>query len=445
MLKLLVTVILALVLLIPTAMIESLIYERQETRSEAVREISDKWGGEQTLSGPVLTVPFRVRGPIDSTGKVSGNWIEYASFLPSDLKINGTLAPEIRYRGIFEAVLYTAKLNFSGSFRPSFEDWDVAPEDVIWKEAIVTLGIPDMKGIRESIALVWDGTPRPFQPGVLRPGLFTSGITATLPDSSTDTSHTFTIDLSLNGSSAINFLPLGQQTSVELGSTWGNPSFVGTFLPTDREITAQGFKARWKVLDMNRNYPQKWRGQAPDVAGTEFGVSLMVPIDSYRQTMRSVKYAGLFIALTFLSFFLIEMTNRLRLHPIQYLLTGSALVIFYLLLLSLSEYIDFEISYGVAAAATVLLVTAYVASAARSVRIAAVMFGVLSLLYGYLYVLLQLQDYSLLLGSLGLFLILAVVMYITRKLDWYAIGVRPAEVAKPVVVEKNAGDENVVW
>lgn len=438
MLKLFVTVLLALLLLIPTAMIESLIHERQYTRSEAVNEISNKWGGVQTLTGPVLTIPYRVRGPVDSKGRASTSRIEYASFLPADLKIAGTLAPEIRYRGIFEAVLYTAKLNFSGSFRPSFEQWDISPEDVIWKEATISLGIPDMKGIRESVSLRWDGATHPFQPGVLRAGLFESGITAHLPDSSADTLHTFAIDLSLNGSSAINFLPLGERTSVELRSTWGNPSFVGTFLPTDRQVTAEGFTAKWNVLDMNRNYPQQWRGVAPDVAGTEFGVSLMVPVDSYQQSMRSVKYAGLFIALTFLSFFLIEMTNRLRLHPIQYLLVGSALVIFYLLLLSLSEYLDFGLSYAAGATATVLLVTFYVASATRSMKIAAVMFAVLTLLYGYLYVLLQLQDYSLLLGSLGLFLILAAVMFITRKLDWYALGSRsnPGTVAASPVVEK---------
>ena len=149
MIKLGVTIILALILLIPTAMIESLISERQDTRAEAVAEISDKWGGEQTISGPVLTVPYRVHGIADSSGKVSPGRIEYASFLPADLKITGTLDPEIRYRGIFEAVLYTANLKFSGSFRPSFEEWAIDSADVIWKEATISLGIPDMKGIRE--------------------------------------------------------------------------------------------------------------------------------------------------------------------------------------------------------------------------------------------------------------------------------------------------------
>jgi inner membrane protein len=440
MVKLVITIVLALLLMAPAMMIQGVIREREDTRSEAVAEVSSKWGGPQTLGGPVLRVPFRLRGAVDAAGNQLADRIEYASFLPADLKITGTLAPEIRYRGIFEAVLYTGRLNFSGSFGRTFRDWGIAPEDILWKDATVSLGIPDMKGIRESVTLVWDGARHPFQPGVPQNHLFHSGITAALPDSSTDSSHTFSIDLSLNGSSAINFLPLGRETTVELGSSWGNPSFSGAFLPVERTVTPQSFTARWKVLDMNRNYPQEWRGVGPEVTGSEFGVGLMVPVDGYQQTTRSVKYAGLFIALTFLSFFLIEMTNRLRLHPIQYLLTGSALVIFYLLLLSLSEYLDFGLSYAVAASATVLLITSYVASASRSMRIAGVMFGVLSFLYAALYILLQLQDYSLLFGSVGLFLILAVVMYVTRKMDWYALRPTPTPVPVAAVGVPGAGD-----
>jgi inner membrane protein len=444
--KLFVTVVLALILLIPAEMIQSLIRERANTRQEAETAISAKWGAEQTLGSPVLSVPYRTY-IVDSTGKRQGISISYAHFLPEELKITGDIAPEVRYYGIFDVVVYTAKLKINGTLKPSFNELNVKPEDVLWGDAVISMGIPDMRGINQTVFIDWDGGRRTFGPGVRATDLYASGVSVALDTLTADTMHSFAIDLSLNGSRGINFLPLGRQTSVEINSSWPNPSFSGAFLPGERSITDAGFKAKWTVLDLNRNYPQRWTGNTPTVRRTDggedyasydnavdasaFGVGLIVPVDHYQQSLRSAKYAGLFIALTFLTFFLIEILNRLRLHPIQYLLVGCALVLFYLLLVSLSEHLSFGTSYAIACTGIVGLVTFYAASVFRRLAITAITFVVVAALYGYLYVLLQMEDYTLLLGSVGLFLILAAVMYVTRKMDWYAVGKREPKEDEP--------------
>ena len=322
--------------------------------------------------------------------------------------------------------------------RPDFAGMGVSSEDVLWGEAFVSLGIPDMRGVREGITLSWDGVARTFQPGV-RPGsLVSSGVNVALDTSSLDTattSHPFAIRLDVNGSGRLAFAPIGRVTTVDVRSPWTNPSFDGAFLPSSRDVAAGGFSARWKVLDLNRNFPQIITSDELDLDQYAFGVSLLVPVDNYHQTTRSVKYAALFIGLTFLAFFLIEVMGGMRVHAIQYLLVGCALVIFYLLLLSLSEYVAFGMAYLVAAGATVVLVVLYVASVLHRARYAAAIAAVLVALYGYLFVLLQLQDYSLLLGSVGLFAILAAVMYLTRRLDWYGLDFSGTGVEPVVAVE----------
>lgn len=432
--KLFVIIVLAIVLMIPSLMIMALVEERRETRDEAVAEISATWGSPQRIVGPILSVPYRAYA-LDTAGRRVSFVVQRAHFLPEELTVSSVLHPEVRYRGIYQAVLYRADVAIGGRFlRPDFASLGVRSEDVLWEEASVSVGIPDMRGVRDRIMLTWDGVARPFQPGVRSGSIFASGVSVALDASSLDTaagSHPFSIRLDVNGSGRLAFAPIGRVTTVDVRSTWSNPSFDGAFLPVRHEVGAGGFGAHWKVLDLNRNFPQVLRTDDLELGAWEFGVSLLIPVDSYQQTMRSVKYAALFIGLTFLSFFLIEVMGRMRVHAIQYLLVGSALVIFYLLLLSLSEYIAFGTAYLVAAGATVLLVALYVASVLRSARFAAIIAAVLVVLYGYLFVLLQLQDYSLLLGSIGLFAILAAVMYLTRRLDWYSLDVvTPAPVAE---------------
>jgi len=251
-----------------------------------------------------------------------------------------------------------------------------------------------------------------------------------------DTRLTFAYGLNLNGSTDLHFTPFGKTTTVQLASNWTAPSFEGAFLPDERVVSDSGFTAEWQVLQLNRNYPQQGVGRFVQSSGQDntyfgtdpvrrmastFGLKLLLPIDEYQKTMRSAKYAIYFILLTFLTFFFIEILNRKRLHPIQYLLVGAGVVLFYILLLSFSEHLSFNTAYWIACAAILLLITVYSFFMLRNRKLTVMVFGILIILYGFFYSILQLQDYALLMGSLGLLLILAAIMYLTRNVDWYGL------------------------
>src|SRR5262245_1978996 len=250
--KLAVIAVLVLMLLIPLGMVRSLINERSARRTEAVRELAATWGGGQTLGGPLLSVPFVVRGQ-DSEGKPA-QWREKAHFLPESLRIEGPVRPELRRRGIFEAVLYRANLRVSGVFaRPDpqvFAGWGVAEGDVLWDEATVTVGLSDLRGVRREVRLGWDGHRLPMAPAGAQPGLWDSGLRAAVPGLLTGAGqarHRFAFDLDLGGAGELLFLPGGAVTNVALTSAWPHPSFAGAYLPERREVHPQGFTAAWSV------------------------------------------------------------------------------------------------------------------------------------------------------------------------------------------------------
>ena len=220
---------------------------------------------------------------------------------------------------------------------------------------------------------------------------------------------------------------MGKQNAVQVKSTWADPSFIGSFLPVAREITQEGFTANWKVSHLGRSYPQFWNSENQNgsyLSDSDFGIKLLLPVDFYQKTQRSIKYGILFILLTFTVFFLFEVFNPIRLHFLQYMMVGIALCIFYLLLLSIAEQFGFVVAYLSAMVATVVLITGYSMAILQSKKHALMLGTLLILLYSYLYVLLHLQDYALLFGAIGLFLILATVMYITRNIDWYAVNLQ---------------------
>jgi inner membrane protein len=259
-----------------------------------------------------------------------------------------------------------------------------------------------------------------FEPGVPVPGLVNSGINVALPLTPNDTEkHRFRIDVALKGSGSLFFTPLGKVTSVKLSSPWPDPSFTGAFLPDEKNVSLSGFDASWKVLNLNRNYPQQWNSdQYVSVIESTFGVDFILPLDNYQKSTRSVKYAILFIGLTFLTVFFVEMRQANRVHPFQYALIGLALVIFYTLLVAISEQTSFNVAYLISAVMTIGLTGMYAKALFDSGRMALLVSGALTLLYGFLFVVLQQQDYALLIGSLGLFVILGVVMYFSRKINW---------------------------
>lgn len=436
MVKMLVIGFLILLLLVPLSMVGSLVRERQSRSGEAAEEVAATWGNSQTLAGPVLTVPYLQH--VKNEKGVPVTLTSYARFLPETLDVEGNVATEKRSRGIFEVAVYRTDLRWKGTFaRPDFEVWRIAPQDVLWQDAYLSVGVPDMRGITSGVELMWGNRALQLAPGGGESGLWSSGLRVPLPglaESKRGEVYAFAFGLGLNGSRSLSFLPLGKETRVALRSPWPSPSFMGSFLPVERTVLGTGFEALWKVSWFGRSYPQQWRAdEAGEVASTEaidgsaFGVQLFVPVDAYQKTERARKYGVLFLLLTFLTFFLYEQFNPFSLHPVQYLLVGSALCLFYLLLLSISEHVPFGLSYLAASSATVLLIGGYSMAILRGALRALLMTVVLGALYGYLYVLLQLEDYALLLGSVGLFVILALVMYLTRKIDWSA-----RAVTKPV-------------
>ncbi len=239
---------------------------------------------------------------------------------------------------------------------------------------------------------------------------------------------TFSFDVDLNGSSGLNFIPLGKETNVDLTSTWTAPKFKGAFLPDNQKVDEKGFTAHWNILQLNRNYPQQWIDNQYKVDESSFGVDLITQVDTYQKSMRSAKYAILFIVLTFLVFFFAEIMTSVRIHIFNYLLVGIALCIFYSLLTALAEYIPFTISYLIASTVIIGMIAVYAHSLYAKKQVTLTVTMTLTALYIYLFVILQLANYSLIIGNIGLVFILGLVMYFSRKIDWYSpVKSRPSD------------------
>jgi inner membrane protein len=415
-------VLIAILLLIPAAMIQSLIGEREQNYNETIREVSSKWSEEQTLCGPFISIPYHryVEQSKDNQSAIS-KVKAYIHLLPEQLKITGTISPERRYRSIYEVVVYKSELEISGSFASlRLTELDIPLQNIQFDKAFITFGLNDLRGIDQEIILNLNDERLSFNPGVLSNDVVESGVHALVnlnPDSNQNVDFSF--NLSLKGSQKLYFTPLGKVTDIDITSSWVNPSFNGAFLPDPRDVSEDGFSAQWNVLHLNRNYPQQWTGSSYSVKESSFGVDLLLPVDNYQKTYRTARYAILFIGFTFLVFFFIEVLKKVFIHPVQYILVGIALVVFFTLLLSISEYLRFNHAYIVSAIATLSLVAAYVKAIIKNLRLTGLIVGILFILYSFIYVILQLQDLALLIGSIGVFVILALVMYFSRKIDWY--------------------------
>ena len=423
---------LALLLQIPVSMIDGLVRERQQRRQAAVEDVSSKWGRAQAITGPALVVPYTHRWTEETDGRtVTRTDVRQAVFLPEQLRLRGTLATEIRRRGIFSVPVYTLALNTEGEFAPpDFAALGIDRADVDWAKAHVAVGITDARAIKQGTTLTFGGRQTEFLPGT--GGFADVGAGVHAPVAMTgDTSRVrFSFPLSLNGSMQVEVVPFGRTTEVDLQGDWGHPSFQGSWLPTQRTVEPGAFKAHWSVSFLGRSYPQAWTSDKASgglLGESRFGVQLNDPVDHYRMAARSVKYAGLFILLTFATLWLIEVLSGIRVHPIQYLMLGGALCLFYLLELSLSEHIGFPAAYALASLLVVAMVGAYSRAVLRHPRHALVVAAGVALLYAYLYLLLMNEDYALLIGAIGLFTILGAIMYVTRRVDWYAVGTRTPE------------------
>lgn len=419
--------IIALLLLIPTSMIRGLIYEREQTKNQAITEVGSKWGGQQTISGPFISIPYNKYVKEYSTKDSKEKVVvmrEFIHILPNELSIEGMMDPEQRNRGIYDIVVYNSKLNVKGKFaQVNFAELDIPIGDIQFDKARLVVGIDDLRGIEQQVDLNWNERKYAFNPGVASNDIVSSGINTLVNFNSSDSStYTFSFNLDLKGSQLLYFTPVGKVTDIKVSSAWANPSFNGAFLPDQREVSDRGFTANWNVLHLNRNYPQIWTGNKNSIAESAFGIDLLLPVDNYQKSHRSIRYAILFIAFTFLVFFFIEVLNKVFIHPIQYILVGIALVVFYTLLLSLSEHLNYNVAFVTSAVATLFLIAGYVKAILKSTQLTALISGILLVLYTFIFVIIQLQDFALLIGSIGIFIILGLVMYFSRKIDWYNLG-----------------------
>lgn len=410
-LKIILLAVMGLFLLIPLEMIKSIIRERQQTSEKVKQEISSQWAGKQNLSGPVLNIPLRIF-PLkkDAEPKIS-----ILHVMPETLNVSGDIKTEKRHRGIYQAVVYNSDISLSGEFLiPVINEEE--KKEVLWNEAYYTLGISDNRGLKGGVVMKTGTSSINAVPGLQDQEVFVSGIS--FPAGLTDKDKTvpFELEMKLSGSEGLSFSPVGKTTHVNLKSSWNAPGFSGNFLPSSRTIDEAGFKAAWLITNLNRNFPQVWKGAEFKPENDSFGVDFVLVVDHYQKSLRSAKYGILFIALTFMALLFAEMATGESLQVMNYLLVSLALVLFFSLLNALSEQIGFNPAYFIAAGSTIILITLFLRKLVRSYRPVILISGILVFLYSFIFILLTLNDYAYLAGNIGLFFLLAVTMAVSTKL-----------------------------
>jgi inner membrane protein len=426
--KMLVVGFILLILLIPLSFVKDLIKEREIRQAEVIQEINEKWGNEVVLYGPIIKVPYKTyleeKTFDDKTKtfvKTYQEIINHGYFLPKELNINSEVNTKQLERGIYESVVYTADVNLNGRFSNfDFSIKDIPEEDVVWDKATVLFKTSNLKGIRNEIKINLNKNEYTLKPKFDENYMSTleTGVLSKLGKENDNSP--FQIDLKINGSEGLRFIPIGAETFVKMTSDWHSPSFNGNYLPNDetKKITDKGFEANWTVLETNRQFGQQFFNHLPDLNKYSFGTNLIIPIDDYQKTERTSKYGFMIIGLTLLVFLLIQIISKIPIHPFQYFMIGLALVMFYTLLISISEHQNFLIAYLIAGIAVVGLITAYSKTILKNKKFPLLIFGSLAALYSFIFVIIQLENYALLVGSIGLFIILGIIMFTSKKIDW---------------------------
>lgn len=435
---------LILLLTIPLILVWLIIEERSQRANTVAAQIASEWGKTQRINGPFLVVPYTVARTVTQGDKQIQE--RRAIFLPSQTTIAGKATPKVLTRSIYTVTVYQSALQVSGRFEaPNIAELVSDAKEVRWQDAILAVGIADVSGLKSTAAVKIDGARElVFDPSLGMPGYNLQGIHARIGDAAAAPTggglraFDFAFALELDGSSGMFFAPIARDTVVTMDSPWPHPSFTGSFLPTERQVTAQSFSARWQIPHLARSVPHGWtmaatgdHGDGPEqrLSPFGFGVNFYIPVDTYDLAARAAKYALMFLATAFMAVFLIEMRSGRSVHAVQYLLVGIAMVFFYVMLLALAEHIGFALAYVSAAAATSTMLALYIAKAQASARKGIVMLGVLAALYTLLYLILRLEDYALLAGAIGGFAMLTVVMFATLKVDWSGQSSRQASAA----------------
>lgn len=430
--KMLMVGFLTLILLIPLEFVKNLIQERSNRQEEVISEINDKWGESVYFYGPILKVPYTVfeetlsiNQKTNETVKQQKAITKYAYFFPEDLKAKSNVITKLLNRNNYESVVYSSKMSFEGNYiQPDFSSKNIPTENIQWNKATIVIKTTNLKSIKDEVKINIAGNKFTFEP------VYSTNITdstqaletgfidlkSTLKTAKTN----FNFNINYNGSKQIKMVPIGKTTQLSMQSNWASPSFTGNFLPDDKtkKIDNNGFVANWKILHINRPFSQQFFEILPDLGTYAFGVDFVIPVNQYQQNERAAKYGFLVIGLTFLIFFLIQSISKIKIHIFQYTMIGLALILFYTLLISITEHSSFTKAYLIAATAIITLISLYSVSILKDNKFPMFIAASLSGLYTFIYVIIQLENYALLVGSIGLFAILAAVMYFSRKIDW---------------------------
>ena len=429
--KMLMVGFLTLVLLIPLFFVQDLIRERSQRKTQMVDEVTNLWGKDILFYGPILRIPYTSYEAYNVTSPKTGvTTIErkgitnFAYFFPNELRNTSKIKKnESLKRGIFNHVVFTADMNFNGNFTsPNFTKLGIADENIQWNKASIIVKTTNLKSIKSELQIQLNNDKFSFEPQNSDKSEYSILATSSFDYKTLikNDKVNFNFGITYNGSNSVKFIPVGKVTTVSVDSDWESPSFEGSFAASDttKTINKKGFHADWKILDINRTFTQQYINALPDLDDYLFGVKLIQTVDEYQQNERASKYGFLVIGLTFLIFFLIQSVSKINIHIFQYSMIGLALIMFYTLLISITEHSTFSFAYTVAGASVVAMITLYSISILKNRKFPMFIGIALSVLYTFIYVIIQMEDYALLVGSIGLFFILGAVMYFSRKIDW---------------------------
>ncbi len=429
--KMIMVGLLTLILLIPLAFVQSLIQERFNRQKEVVTETTEKWGENVYFYGPIIKIPYKKYTETVSINEKTKeavtqktSQIEYAYFFPETLNNLSDVRTKVLKRSNYESAVFTSNMKFDGSYvRPDFSSRSIPDSDILWDKATILIKTTNLKSIRNEVSLKLGGKSYGFEPVYSDSDTNVEALETSYLDAATFQASEkvpFDFDITYNGSSQIKIVPIGKITTAKMTSNWASPSFTGNFLPGDtvKDISDKGFTTDWKVLQINRPFSQQSFERLPDLNQYAFGVDFLIPVNQYQQNERASKYGFLVIGLTFLIFFLIQTISKINIHIFQYTMIGLALIMFYTLLISITEHSSFLKAYLIAGTSVVTMITLYSYAVLKSKKFAGFIGVSLTALYSFIYVIIQLENYALLFGSIGLFLILGAVMYFSRKIEW---------------------------
>ena len=427
--KILSVFILGLLIMIPMGLIKSIIDDRQDYQKEAIDSIIEPIGGAFYLTGLVVAVPYyyTVSSEIqngDKTEVKRETYKDYIIIMPDTYNVEGFVETSVLNRGIFKAPVFSSDMEITGVFRKYDDSISMEGKRIIWDEAILILATYDRRNFKQLPDIMVDNKKVEQDEHSVLPStsLFSNGFAFEIDKNQIKNGFNFTANISIQGGKSINIVPMGGDNKIDLSSDWQDPSFSGGWLPTEREVGKTGFKASWAIASFNTAFSRTWLEKnvsydsgSVDIVETSF----LLLNDNYKKTFRSIKYSILFIFVPFFALFLCEILTRKKIHIVQYALIGLANAVFYMLLLSISEHTYFNLAYIISAIMVIILTALYVGSITKTLKIGIVIAFVEFLIYLFLFGILQLTDYALLVGTIGLFLAIAVAMYFTRNIDWY--------------------------